>query len=197
MKSSEEGGKSSKMALTENPHVFSHFYSDFVYFEKEVKYLWDDSVGTVFVVKHYSSLLLSALCVFLNSLLVLFLATNKGFRDLKFFPLALQAVVDIIGPGMANFVFEIVSYRNVKKEVFMFRNDGLSVRSMEFTLSRIGGVPGCLLALLRMVLNEYTTGKLTSKNRTLKISVPRVQRVGKSTFSKVNEHMLAQSLHEK
>ena len=157
----EEEGNSCKMARTENPHVFSHFYSESDYLELEVKYLWDDSVGTVLAVKRYSSLLLSALCVFLNSLLVLFLATNKGFRDLKFYPLALQAVVDIIGPGIANFVFEIVSYQKVKKLVILFDGGIFSVNSMEYFLSSIGGVPGCILALLRMVLNEYATGTHT------------------------------------
>ena len=150
------------MWLTENPRVFSHFerVSDYLDSENE-KYLWDDSVETIFAVKHYSSLLLSALCVFLNSLLVLFLATNKSFRDMKFFPLALQAVVDIIGPGVANFVFEVRSYQKTMDilRLSTSRGDSTSLRALENFATVIGGDTGCLLALLRMVLNEYATGQ--------------------------------------
>ena len=146
---------------TENPRVFSHFERVSGYLDSEnEKYLWDDSVETIFAVKHYSSLLLSALCVFLNSLLVLFLATNKGFRDMKFFPLALQAVVDIIGPGVANCVFEVRSYQKTMDilRLSASRGDSTSLRALKNFATVIGGDTGCLLALLRMVLNEYATG---------------------------------------
>ena len=98
----------------------------------------------------------SVFCVLLNSMLLLFLMTNKTFRNLKFFPLMLQAMVDISGPGVANVIHEMVLYPKFKEYV-QARLDSEDDRSFSshisyyhfISLNRLAGVGGCFATYFR------------------------------------------------
>ena len=105
----------------------------------------------------------SGMCVVLNAMLLFFLLTRKKFRNLKFFPLMLQALVDMIGPGITNIIHEAILYPQFKKEVTSKidpdSNDFKEVFYYEYlSLIRLSGAWSCLITYLRLVLNEYTTG---------------------------------------
>ena len=51
----------------------------------------------------------SCLCFILNAYLLHCLLTTDEFKNLFFFPIGLQALIDMIGPGLSNFVNVIVS----------------------------------------------------------------------------------------
>ena len=105
----------------------------------------------------------SGLCVILNAMLLFFLCTRKKFRNLKFFPLMFQALVDMMGSGIANIIHELLLYPQFKKEVTS-KIDPDSNESKEvfydslLSLIRLSGLWGCFITYLRLVLNEHTTG---------------------------------------
>ena len=106
----------------------------------------------------------------MNSLLLSFLLYNKEFRSWLFFPLMLQAAIDIIGPGISNLLFEWKLYLQVLSMTehyneFMEENQRFVVRRVE-DLNALSDVTGCFLMYVRCLLNEYTTGRDSRKSQT-------------------------------
>ena len=101
----------------------------------------------------------SVVCVVLNLLMILFFMLHKKYRSLTFCPLIIQSLVDIIGPGVANIMFEVIlldralSARNFSRS----SNRGMAYW-MEFEMTRGLSLMDCTLVFLRVSLNEYTTG---------------------------------------
>ena len=98
-------------------------------------------------------------CVFLNLLLILFIFMNKEFRSLNYSPVVIQALSDIIGPGVANLIFESRVHKKLNDIVSRpnYEDSPHNFETLE-KLTRIKGGAACILGLLRMFLSEYTTG---------------------------------------
>ena len=98
-----------------------------------------------------------------NIMLLAFLLRHEDFRSWAFFPVIMQGLIDICGPGVANGIYEwkLMKQYNAKAEYFA-SDDFLGlpyVRIVEFeSFHRIGGLLGCVLLELRTFLNEYSTG---------------------------------------
>ena len=104
---------------------------------------------------------LSAQCVMMNVILLSFLLMTKEFRKWMFYPVMFQAIIDILGPGLANAINEVgllqhmYEYRD--KIVYdsgvnkAFLNDFDVLFHRKNTLS-------CLVTYLRVLINEYSTG---------------------------------------
>ena len=104
---------------------------------------------------------LSTQCMIMNSLLLTFIFSTKEFRTWQFFPLVMQAVVDIIGAGATNLLFEW-KWKNKLRllaETFQELYPYGEIRlSSPFELYYIEGNGSCAIMLLRCLLNEFTTG---------------------------------------
>ena len=99
--------------------------------------------------------------VIMNFLLLTFLFTAKEFRNWQFFPLMMQASVDIMGPGISNLIFEWLLNRQwpviedyLTDNVFLRR----PLIKESYTMQTIYGIFPCFLMQLRCLLNEYSTG---------------------------------------
>ena len=104
---------------------------------------------------------LSIQSIFMNTLLLTFLISTPEFRSWQFFPLMMQATIDIVGPGFANLVYEwqIFKYLPVLEEkiIELFSCSPASIRNSNDLLT-IYGTLECLIMNLRCLLNEYSTG---------------------------------------
>ena len=86
-------------------------------------------------------------------------------RNMAFFPVGFQAAVDFIGPGLANFVYEVQAYvnfnekhlTNAKDYASMSTQDGKYYLTEFFLNSEVFGLSGCILLFCRILLNEYST----------------------------------------
>ena len=101
--------------------------------------------------------------IIMNTFLLLFLFSYKEFRSWMFFPLMMQATVDIIGPGIANMIFEWKLYFHwpVLADAFDYITYGdysEPVITDEVSLQVLPGPFACVLMHLRSLLNEYSTG---------------------------------------
>ena len=101
--------------------------------------------------------------VIMNFLLLLFLFSKKEFRSWLFFPLMMQATVDIVGPGIANLVFEWKMYFHwpAISDAFDYHiyGDVLEPIISDYqSLQVLYGPFACVLIHLRSLLNEYSTG---------------------------------------
>ena len=99
----------------------------------------------------------------MNSLLLSFLLYNKEYRSWLFFPLMLQATIDIIGPGISNLVFEWKLYFQLSSITehyngFLDQNQRYIVQQVDDLNTLTDGM-GCVLMYVRCLLNEYTTGR--------------------------------------
>ena len=56
----------------------------------------------------------SVFCFILNASLLYCLLTIDEFKNLFFFPIGLQAFIDLIGPGLSNLVYMILSFYNFR-----------------------------------------------------------------------------------
>ena len=79
-------------------------------------------------------------------------------------PFCIQAVVDIVGPGAANIVYETSSYKIFSLHAMKSLNNGGGTFYLPLLLfeSRDNSVMGCFMLILRSLLNEYTTGPRNS-----------------------------------
>ena len=68
--------------------------------------LIDDNLLRFMGAKQVTEIFLSTICILYNFLLLVFLVKTKEFRNWASFPMMLQAFLDLIGPGIANIVFE-------------------------------------------------------------------------------------------
>ena len=105
---------------------------------------------------------LSLICVVFNAILLCFLASKEQFRSWVFCPLAFQATVDILGPGIANFFYEIYYYDSMvtQREARLSTFGYAKVSPGSLTLIKILRFRpiGCVMTYLREFLNEFSTG---------------------------------------
>ena len=87
---------------------------------------------------------------------------DKEQRSFIYFPLMLQAFVDIIGPGIANAIYEVRLYPSFSYSVNLWSNEDprseLSQWRLRDSIDQVYGKVECFSTLLRQLLNEYTTG---------------------------------------
>ena len=60
------------------------------------------------------SIIGSLFCFTFNAFLLYCLLTTQEFKSLLFFPIGLQALIDLIGPGISNLVYVILSFKNFR-----------------------------------------------------------------------------------
>ena len=97
----------------------------------------------------------SAICIVLNSLLIICILTIDDFKNWIFFPVCLQVVIDIAGPGFANIVSNVISLGSLQEGLEYV--EYLAPEEFE-RLTFVAGNLGCPLTFFRSILNEYTTG---------------------------------------
>ena len=138
--------------------VWLYENSDYGYLE------WErEPIVRAFTVKTMITCFMSFLYIVFNSLLFTFLLSKTEYRNLQFFPVFVQTAVDILGPGAANLVYEVIAYRGIT-DLSTNRVMSLSLVSRGIHLgmledySRVHDVNGCILTFFRSLLNEYTTG---------------------------------------
>ena len=104
---------------------------------------------------------LSIQSILMNTLLLTFLFSTPEFRSWQFFPLMMQATIDIVGPGFANLVYEwqVFKYLPVLEEkiIKLFRCNPAYIRDSNDLLTIYGPLE-CIIMNLRCLLNEYSTG---------------------------------------
>ena len=118
---------------------------------------WSDSLFVNLILIKSVSISGSAICIILNTLLIYFILSSDEFRDLKFFPVGFQALIDILGPGVSNIAYEIVSYERLHNFRYQEIPSYMSMINLD-RFSRVGGLFACILTYFRTILNEYTTG---------------------------------------
>ena len=98
-----------------------------------------------------------------NMLLLAFLLSHEDFRSWTFFPVVMQGLIDICGPGIANVIYEwklMSKYNAIAKllaSVEHWQSPYVPIVQFE-SFHRVGGLLGCVLLELRTFLNEYSTG---------------------------------------
>ena len=142
--------------IAEDPDLFySIGPQDFHHFT-----VMDETFYKIMHAKLGLSTWLSIQSILMNTLLLTFLFSTPEFRSWQFFPLMMQATIDIIGPGVANLVYEwkLFNYLPVLEEnVKNFGYREAFIRNSNDLLT-IYGPFECLIMSLRLLLNEYSTG---------------------------------------
>ena len=125
--------------------------------------LMDSTLMSFMTIKRFVEYVLSTICIIYNLILLVFLIKTQEFRKWMFFPMMLQALVDIIGPGVANLIFEwrlesnILEYKRIHDSVYSQYSSFLLPRNF-FLFNSLTGIPQCVLVYLRVLLNQYSTG---------------------------------------
>ena len=88
---------------------------------------WDETLVNIMFAKTVLVSVSSIICVLLNFALLYFLTDHKNFRNLFFAPLAVQAFIDALGPGLANAIYEVYSYKKFKAEAHQNMEYGVPV----------------------------------------------------------------------
>ena len=70
---------------------------------------WDPGLSTFHSWSTAISIFGSIVCITLNSSLLLLILRSEEFCNLMFFPICLQAVIDILGPGLCNIAYVLIS----------------------------------------------------------------------------------------
>ena len=128
-----------------------------------LKWAIDETFYKVMRYRVSISTLLAVLSTIMNLSLLLFLFFYKEFRSWLFFPLMMQATVDIVGPGIAHLVFEWKLYFHwpvLAEYLDYFSYSEFSEPGIleEEPLQVLPGRFSCVLMHLRSLLNEYSTG---------------------------------------
>ena len=107
----------------------------------------------------------SSMCVILNSFLLYCIFTVEEFKNLYFFPIGLQAGIDIIGPGISNIIYTCIYRLKLEDTVVDFRpfgnynsDAGTSVDRLLGAFLAMDSKLNCLLTFFRSILNQYATG---------------------------------------
>ena len=144
-------------------YLISYYSWDYTTETPKLKWAMDE---TFYKVMHYRvgiSTFLNIQSIIMNTFLLLFLFSYKEFRSWLFFPLMMQATVDIIGPGIANMIFEWKLYFHwpAISDDFDYASSVDESEPLiidDVSLQVLPGPLGCVLMHLRSLLNEYSTG---------------------------------------
>ena len=111
---------------------------------------YDDGLKTFH--SWYTSLTVcgSIFCIVLNSFLIFCLLTIDEFKSLIFFPIGLQAVIDVIGPGITNIISAIISHQQLEPSEFKdYEGYVTYIFAAEFAdIFNVRGTKGCILTFL-------------------------------------------------
>ena len=154
---------------TRDPNIelnFNHVQTNWLFENTDYGYLeWErEPIVRAFTIKTLITCFMSFVCIVFNSLLFTFLLSKREYRNLKFFPVFVQTAVDILGPGAANLIYEVIAYMGITGFV---TDAAMSLSSLYFRgfdlgmledFSRVRDMKGCILTFFRSLLNEYTTG---------------------------------------
>ena len=100
---------------------------------------------------------LSASCILFNALFISFLLSKKHFRSWMFFPIFLQALVDIISAGFMNIWFENLymnHLQNLKKGQLLEIGEARATIYQMTSLYATKDFVYCFLSFSRILLNE-------------------------------------------
>ena len=121
----------------------------------------DETFFSVMKVKRGIVCYLSAQCVLMNVILLSFLLMTKEFRKWMFYPVMFQALIDILGPGLANAINEV----GLVQHMYEYRDK--RVYASGFNKAFLNGIDqlfhgrtafSCVVTYLRVLINEYSTG---------------------------------------
>ena len=121
----------------------------------------DETFFDVMKIKRGIVCYLSAQCVIMNVILLSFLLMTKEFRKWMFYPVMFQAIIDIVGPGLANAMNELrlVQHMYEYRDEKIFRTGFGKVLPTAFDLLYFErDTFACLVLYLRVLINEYSTG---------------------------------------
>ena len=116
---------------------------------------FDDGLFAFYLWATIWSIFGSVVCIVLNFFLILCVLTIKEFKNWAFFPVCLQAAIDIAGPGFANIIYNVKSFSILREELEY--TDYTASEHFESS-TFVAGNTGCFLTFFRSILNEYTTG---------------------------------------
>ena len=106
----------------------------------------------------------SALSVFLNVFLIISLLVVEELRKMIFFPIALQAFMDVLGPGISNVIHVIWSQgllwyiENSPSDYDYLYKTELSYLYEFAASTTVNGIFTCVLIFFKSILNETSTG---------------------------------------
>ena len=149
---------------TEN--VANQLWEDMVQFPLEILTAnkginLDETFFRVMKVKRGIVCYLSAQCVLMNVILLSFLLMTKEFRKWMFYPVMFQALIDILGPGLANMINELglVQHMYEYKDEIVFKT-GVNKAFPNGFDNLFHGISAfsCVVTYLRVLVNEYSTG---------------------------------------
>ena len=139
-----------------NENTSTWYNSEYLYYE------FDNLTAVVnaMLIKMAMTTVLSLSCALLNFLLIVFCLSEKEFRDLKFFPIGFQALIDLLGPGLASLLYEIRIYFTAFSTHWGHADPASQPVSMPRILRSLEmqTVFDCILMFFRSLLNEYSTG---------------------------------------
>ena len=116
---------------------------------------YDEGFFAFYLWAFFWSVFGSVICIVLNFFLILCVFTIEDFKNWTFFPVCLQAAIDIAGPGFANIIYNVMSFSLLRGD-WDYVDYFLPEDFVKFTF--VTGNQGCFLTIFRSILNEYTTG---------------------------------------
>ena len=116
---------------------------------------FDDGLQSFYLWTTIWSVFGSVICIVLNFSLIIWIFTIEDFKNWVFFPVGLQAVIDIVGPGFSNIAYNVISF-GLLQDGLEYDDYMLSGDFVELTF--VDGKLGCTLTFFRSIMNEYTTG---------------------------------------
>ena len=147
--------------VSRNPDVMDNFHNISYNWAPDDygQHSWDSGLANFITTKTIISIVSSAVCIVLNSLLVFFIFSHSEFRDWKFYPTAIQALADVIGPGIGNLWYEWLVYEQLQLRIkqAIEIDVPLTLNTLQ-AVTQLKNFSSCVLSLLRIVVNEYTTG---------------------------------------
>ena len=107
---------SSTTVFTNTPRVWEVFENlTTISVDYELTKYFDYGLQTFHALSTVFTIMGSFMCVVLNSLLIHCIFATPEFRNLLFFPIGLQAGMDVVGPGIANIIYAYFSNKNLTK----------------------------------------------------------------------------------
>ena len=73
----------------------------------------------------------SSVCILFNTILIVAILSSKETRNLYFFPVVFQAIIDVLGPGIANIGYEIRSYKQLLDQMGLDNIDSWGSKKIE------------------------------------------------------------------
>ena len=113
----------------------------------------DDGMLAFYVWSTALSIVGSFLCFNLNAYLLYCLLTTDEFKNLFFFPIGLQVLIDLVGPGLSNLIYLILSLRQFRTNLELSAdNDSMAI----FDIIWWNPITGIFSWLLASTTKQFT-----------------------------------------